>query len=181
MKKLLFSCGILLLMSCYSPVPLTLYKDSYRDTQVEDEEDEFVVVTRGNNLTSMDRVSDYAILRAAQIMKKEEYQYFVVSKEIQDFTGGTNAFLMCGPGGCGYAATSVSGVRHPVTGLLIKGYNERPKPEDRRAKVYKTDDILEEFGHYINEIPPKEFDAVNTIYAVTMVICLLPLFWIMTL
>jgi hypothetical protein len=145
-------------------VPLTLYKDSYRDTQVEEEEDEYVVVAKGNNLTSMDRVQDYALLRAAQVMEKEGFKYFVVSKEIQDYASTRVIY--------GDVAITNSDSRNPVTGLLVTGYNEKPKLEDKKSKAYKTADVLEEYGHYVDEPRPKQFDLINTIYAGLGVFCI---------
>jgi hypothetical protein len=148
-------------MSCFSPVPLTLYKDSYRDRQTEDEENEYVVVTKGNNITSVERVSDYAILRAAQLMKEEGFEYFVVSKEVKDFAVVKALGVSAGDG---YYTTGIVDVRNPVKGLLITGHNEKPELENKRSKIYKTDDILKEYGHYINEERPKEFDPIKTTY-----------------
>jgi hypothetical protein len=152
-------------MSCYSPVPLTLYKDSYRDRQVEEEENEYVVVAKGNAITSVERVSDYAVLRAAQLMKQEGFEYFAVSKEIQDFAVGK---ALSTEVGYGYVATGVVDVRNPVTGLLVVGYNEKPELEDKnKSKIYKTTDVLKELGHYVDEERPKKFDSGTTAVAVT--------------
>jgi hypothetical protein len=167
MKHLLLICALFLsLASCYSPVPLTLYKDSYRDRQAEDEENEFLVVTKGNHHTSVERVQDYALLRAAQLMKKERYKYFVVSKEVQDFAVGKQFSTVVGQG---YSSTGVVDVRNPVVGLIITGHNEEPKLEDKRAKIYSTVEVLEEFDHYVDEKLPKEFDAVNTASSVLLI------------
>jgi hypothetical protein len=149
-------------MSCYSPVPITLYKDSYRDRQLE-EENEYAVVAKGNKITSAERVSNYAVLRAAQLMKREGFEYFVVSKEIQDFVVGKALSTEIG---YWHTSTDIVDVRNPVTGLLVVGYNEKPKLEDKsKSKVYKTTDVLEELGHYINEVRPKELNAYDTGYA----------------
>jgi hypothetical protein len=155
-KSALLAATLLLLTSCFTGVPLTLYKDSYRDTEVEEEEDQYVVVTKGNNLTSMDRVQDYALLRAAQLMEKEEFKYFVVSKEIQDYASTRVIF--------GNVAITNTDARNPVTGLLVIGYNEKPKLEDKKSKAYETAEVLKKYGHYIDEQRPKEFDWENTAY-----------------
>jgi hypothetical protein len=131
---------------------------------MEEEENEFVVVTKGNAITSADRVSDYAILRAAQLMKEEGFEWFVVSKEIKDFAVGKALAMEAGGG---YVATGFVDVRNPVTGLLVTGYNEKPELENKsKSKAYKTTEVLKEFGHYINEERPKEFDGMKTAYFV---------------
>jgi len=168
-------------MSCYtaSTNPHTLYKDSYRDKQME-EDNEFGIVASGNPRTDMDRVSDYAILRSAQVMEREGFKYFVVSNEIKDYNVEKVLYTQAGAGGgYGYAATGVVDVSNPVVGLVVTGYNEKPKPESgsgdtqggskKKQKLYKTADVLEEFDHYINEKPPKEFNSLATIYAVTII------------
>jgi len=131
---------------------------------VEEEENEYVVVTKGNNITSMERVSDYAILRAAQLMKEEGFEYFVVSKEIKDFAVGKALAMEAGDG---YVATGLVDVRNPVKGLLVTGYNEKPELENKgKSKIYKTEDVLKEYGRYIGESPPTKFDGLKTTYLV---------------
>jgi hypothetical protein len=160
-------------MSCFTAVPLTLYKDSYRDTEVEDEEDQYVVVAKGNTHTSMDRVQDYALLRAAQIMKKEGFKYFVVSKEIQDFASTKVVY--------GNVEITNSDSRNPVTGLLITGHNEKPKLEDKKSKAYKTAEVLEEYSHYVDEAPPKEFNGYMTVLAGSLLLSCVPLIYVIML
>jgi hypothetical protein len=159
-------------MSCYTAIPLTLYKDSYRDDSYKDreadEENEFSVVAKGNEITSMERVSDYAILRSAQLMEQEGFKYFVVSKQIKDYSTEQrlNTQVVAGQYG-GYATTGVVDVRNPVVGLLVTGYNEKPELEDKgKNKVYKTENVLKELGHYVNEAQPKEFNLLYTGYMV---------------
>ena len=174
---LLLACS-LFLASCYSTVPLTLYKDSYRDKQIDDEdghENEYVVVTKGNSYTSVDRVSDYAMLRAAQLMDEEGFKYFVVSKEVKDFAV-TKAWST--EAGYGYVATGIVDVRNPVSGLLVTGYNEKPKLEDKKSKLYKTSQVLEEFSNYIDEPRPKVFNATETILWTTLGVACIFLFWL---
>ena len=183
MKYFLLACCILL-ASCYAPVPITLYKDSYRDRHIDEEgeENEFAIVTKGNAQTSMERVSDYAILRAAQIMKQEDFEYFSISKEVKDYNVDKVLHTQITYGA---AATGVVDVRNPVVGLLVIGHNEKPTLENKRQKVYKTSDVLEEFNHYIDEVRPKEFDAattvVNTLYVGLIGISVYAIFWALTI
>ncbi len=186
----LIACNFFL-MSCYTTVPLTLYKDSYKDDSYldreESEENEFRVVAKGNPATPMDRVSDYAILRSAQLMKQEGFEYFVVSKQINDYDIDQHLSTQVVAGNYGaYSTTGVVDVRNPVSGVLITGYNEKPTREARgKNKVYKTDDVLEDLGHYINETPPKELNQTATIAvaipAVTVLGIVGLLIWITTL
>jgi hypothetical protein len=146
---------------------------------VEEEENEYVVVAKGNTRTSIERVSDYAVLRAAQLMKEEGFEYFVVSKEIKDFTSTTILY--------GDVAIGVADSRNPITGLLITGYNEKPESEGKgkKQKVYETADVLKELGHYVNEPRPEEFNsgatAVAAISAVSILIPVGLIVWLMTL
>jgi len=183
-KLLLIIASSIFLVSCYSPVPLTLYKDSYRDRQVESEdsesgnENEYVVVTKGNNLTSVERVSDYALLRAAQLMKEEGFKYFVVSKEVKDFAVGKAWGTEYGQG---YVATGLVDVRNPVSGLLVTGYDEKPTVENRKSKVYKTSEVLEELEHYVDEERPKKFNAAETFLWGILIVSCIPLIWVLTI
>lgn len=171
MRYILFFC-CLSLMSCYTAIPLTLYKDSYRDDSYKDreadEENEFSVVAKGNKITPMDRVSDYAVLRSAQLMDREGFKYFVVSKKIEDYSIGKELNTQA-VHSYGYttAKTDVVDVREPTVGLLVMGYNEKSELEDKdKNKVYKTDDVLKEFGHYVNERQPTEFNLYMTILGI---------------
>ena len=190
MKYFFLSCCFFL-VSCYTTIPLTLYKDSYRDDSYKDreadEENEFSIVAKGNAITSMERVSDYAILRSAQLMEQEGFKYFVISKQIKDYSieKQLNTQVVADQYG-GYAATGVVDVRNPVVGLLVTGYNEEPALEDKgKNKMYKTDDVLKEFGHYVNEVQPKEFSlaltAINTTYVVLVVGSIGAIIYLLTL
>jgi hypothetical protein len=99
-------------------------------------------------------------------MKQEGYEYFVVSKQINDFD--IDQQLGASSYG-GYSRMGVVEIRNPVSGVFITGYNEEPKLKAKdKSKVYNTDEVLEEFGHYINEAPPKEFNSTVTLYSVLM-------------
>ncbi|GBU24942.1 hypothetical protein R83H12_01578 [Fibrobacteria bacterium R8-3-H12] len=163
---ILVSCCFFL-TSCYTAVPLTLYKDSYIDDGYKDrevdEENEFKVVAKGNKRTSMDRVSDYALLRSAQFMEQNGFKYFVVSKQVKGYNIGQeiNTQIVYGSN-AGYAVTNVVDVHEPAVGLIVTGYNEEPASE-QKGKVYKTDEVLKEFSHYLNESYPKEFSLAATV------------------
>jgi len=78
----------------YQPVGLT---GGYSETRLQ--EDVFIVHFRGNGHTSLDRCSDFALLRCADLTLQNKFKYFVIADSSQ---GITTSYLDTG----GYSHTN---------------------------------------------------------------------------
>jgi hypothetical protein len=82
------------------------------------------------------QAADYALLRAADLMKSANYPYFAVLSEKS--TAPTQAVGMLSmQGGSGFGGMASS--TYPETNILIKGFHARPK--DELHLVYDTEFI----------------------------------------
>lgn len=95
------------------------------------------------------QAADYALLRAADLMKSANYPYFAVLSEKS--TAPTQAVGMLSmQGGSGFGGMASS--TYPETNILIKGFHARPKDESHL--VYDTEFISRELHSKYRVKPP---------------------------
>lgn len=78
MKKILV-IFMLSLLGCATPYQSEGFAGGYSELQLS--ENVFKVSFHGNNATSVEKVTDYAILRCAEVTKAKGFRYFVIVNE----------------------------------------------------------------------------------------------------
>ena len=117
------ACLCLALISCATPYQSTGSSGGYSEVQVG--ENVFRVTFEGNSSTAPDRVSDYALLRSADLTLERGFRFFVVAND-------ATATTVSG-GGKGGVASS------PTVIETIVCY--RAKPADATSLVYEAQSV----------------------------------------
>jgi len=126
MKKIIFSIFILLLSNCSTPYQQRGFAGGYKDTQLS--HNSFRIIAHGNAFTTLDKVQNIVLLRAAELTINNNYDAFEVIK--------SNARIMSSivsnpgqtitthtPGQAPSSATyggSISTIKKPEADIVIK-------------------------------------------------------------
>lgn len=79
-KNLILDIAVVLfLAACATPYQNSGFSGGYSETQFDD--NVFKVSFRGNGYTSMERASDFTLLRSAELTLQHGYNYFVIVEE----------------------------------------------------------------------------------------------------
>ncbi len=81
MKTIFFfaSVFVIIFIGCETPYQAVGVQGGYSDIQIA--ENIFKVSFRGNNITKIERVSDFALLRCAELSEQKGYSYFIIINE----------------------------------------------------------------------------------------------------
>lgn len=84
MRKVFIVClSAFCFFSCATGYQASGFKGGFEQTQLDD--NVFKVSFRGNAYTSKEKVSDYALLRCAEVTLQNDFKYFVI-KDNKDFS-----------------------------------------------------------------------------------------------
>lgn len=169
MRRSIIVCLIILITGCASPYKPHGLGGGYSETQLND--NVFRVSFRGNGYTSQERASDYSLLRAAELAKKNGFSYFIVvdNKSYVNqstFTTPTNITTTSNVNtmgnaniygnninynatGHGTATTHVSGgdtyvITRPTSTNTIVCFKEKP---DINGLIYNADFIIKSLSN----------------------------------
>ena len=133
-------CAVVLLSGCATSYKSSGFAGGYSDTQLSP--DSFRVMFRGNAYTSPEKMQDFALLRAADVVQQHGFTCFAVVKESTstavegDKTSGTSvtsgsvesfgsgAYLTARPA---HARVQIYDFDDPQTGLLVRAFQTKPR------------------------------------------------------
>lgn len=130
---------VLALAACATPYQPKAVRGGYSDIQLND--NVFRVTFEGNGFTAASAVSDYALLRSAEITLEKGFRYFSVN-------AGETATTVSGGGGAQYSSVYSNAT---VINTIVC-YRERPA--DAIGLVYDAQQVSQALHGRYN--PPKE-------------------------
>lgn len=83
MKRLSLLFGLMMLTACVTPYQHYGAFGGFREQRIS--ENTFIVSTKGNSFTQMDRVQTITLRRAAELTAASGYRYFTVIESHKDF------------------------------------------------------------------------------------------------
>ncbi len=140
MRVFFAAAVVALAFGCATPYQSKAFRGGYSETRLAP--DVFRIHFRGNAYTSSERAQDFAILRAAQLARERGFPYFAVinessSSSVHTFTTPGQSYSSGSAVVTGSTATYSGQTTHypgqtvlmykPQTGLLIRGFPERPQ------------------------------------------------------
>lgn len=135
------------------------YSDGYRDSQLD--ENVFRVTFYGNGYTSPDRVSDFVLLRSAELALNEGFQFFALVNP-QDYasvssyttpssTNTTFSATQSGPNIYGTASSTTSGgqsyfISKPSRSAIAVCFDVKPEGIFSFSSRYVYDSLTSRYG-----------------------------------
>ena len=108
-------------------------------TEIITAPDSYVVMFKGNQYTSSDKVLEYVLLRASELTLKNGYNYFIIisSADQTSSSNYSNTYANIYGNTSGSASTYSGTIVKPGSAIRIKCFKDRPQCEEAiDAKFY---------------------------------------------
>lgn len=142
--RAIFIFALIVASACATSYHSSGFTGGYNETQLGD--DTFQIFFAGNGYTSVERATDFAMLRSSEVARDHGFSFFVVHEREQSSTvsGGTNFTLSS-----------------PNSAIVIVCYRE--KPLDTAVVVYDAEYVYESVTakYGIDRHPARKASAVT--------------------